>query len=117
MGETKGPNTMSKNNTGRILKDFCESTSLHGYGYIYDDHSIVLKLFWIFVILIMTGLGILLLVTNTVEFLEHKVYTTTETTSAPISVSSTKIYPLYFSQSKQPYRIKSVLLRRENSFL
>ena len=89
MGKNEGPNPLSKSNTGRILKEFCESTSLHGYGYIYNNESIALKLFWLFIILNMTGLGILFLVTNTMEFLEHKVYTTTETSSAPISVSST----------------------------
>ena len=78
----------SKSNTKKVLKDFCESTSLHGYGYIYNNDSIVLKSFWFFVILSMTGLGILLLVQNTIEFLEHEIYTTTETSSAPISVSN-----------------------------
>ena len=78
----------SKSKTRKVFKDFCESTSLHGYGYIYNNESIALKLFWLFIILNMTGLGILFLVTNTMEFLEHKVYTTTETSSAPISVSS-----------------------------
>ena len=89
MGKNEGINPLSKSNTRRILKDFCGSTSLHGYCYIYNDESIALKLFWLFIILIMTGLGILFLVTNTMAFLEHKVYTTTETSSAPISVSST----------------------------
>ena len=89
MGKNKGPK-LSKSNTGRNLKEFCESTSLHGYGYIYNNESITLKLFWLFIILNVTGLGIFFLVTNTMEFLEHKVYTTTETSSAPISVSSTR---------------------------
>ena len=89
MGRNGGPNPLSKSNAGRILKDFCESTSLHGYGYVYNNESIALKLFWLFIIMNMTGLGVLFLVTNTMEFLEHKVYTTTETSSAPISVSST----------------------------
>ena len=89
MGKNEGSNPLSKSNTRRILKDFCGLTSLHGYGYIYNNDSIALKLFWLFIILIMTGLGILFLVTNTMAFLEHKVYTTTETSSAPISVSST----------------------------
>ena len=89
MGKNEGSNPLSKSNTRRILKDFCESTSLHGYGYIYNNESIALKLFWLFIILNMTGLGIFFLVTNTTEFLEHKIYTTTETSSAPISVSIT----------------------------
>ena len=88
MGKNEGSNPLSKSITRRILKDFCQSTSLHGYGYIYNNESIALKLFWLFIILNMTGLGIFFLVTNTMEFLERKVYTTTETSSAPISVSS-----------------------------
>ena len=86
---------MSKSNTRKVLKDFCESTSLHGYGYLYNNDSIFLKLFWLFVIFCMTGLSILLLVQNTIEFLEHEIYTTTETSSAPISVSKQCI-DLYF---------------------
>ena len=78
----------SKSKTRKVFKDFCESTSLHGYGYIYNNDSIVLKSFWLFVIFSMTGLGIFLLVQNTVEFLQHEIYTTTETSSAPISVSN-----------------------------
>ena len=78
----------SKSNTRKVLKDFCESTSLHGYGYIHNNDSIVLKLFWLFVIISMTGIGILLLVQNTIEFLEYGIYTTTETSSAPLSVSN-----------------------------
>ena len=89
MAKNTEPNPLSKSNAGRILKDFCESTSLHGYSYVYNNESIALKLFWLFIILNMTGLGVLFLVTNTMEFLEHKVYTTTETSSAPISVSNT----------------------------
>ena len=94
MRKSAEPNLLSKSNIGKILKDFCESTSLHGYGYIYNNQSIALKLLWLFIILNMTGLGILFLVTNTMEFLEHKVYTTTETSSAPISVSSTIFAPV-----------------------
>ena len=78
----------SKSNARKVLKDFCESTSLHGYGYIYNNDSIVLKLFWLFVIISMTGIGILLLVQNTIEFLEYGIYTTTDTSSAPLSVSN-----------------------------
>ena len=89
MGKNEGSNPLSKSNTRRILKDFCESTSLHGYGYIYNNESIALNFFWLFIILNMTALGIFFLVTNTMAFLEHKVYTTTETSSAPISVSIT----------------------------
>ena len=88
MGKNKGPKHLSKSNTGRNLKEFCESTSLHGYSYIFHNESIALNFFWLFIILNMTGLGIFFLVTNTMAFLEHKVYTTTETSSAPTSVSS-----------------------------
>ena len=48
MGKNEKSNPLSKSNTKRILKDFCESTSLHGYGYIYNNESIALKFFWLF---------------------------------------------------------------------
>ena len=69
-----------------MFKEFCQSTSLHGYSYLYGNSNLALKVVWLFVILAMTGLGIFFLVLNTKQFLEARIDTTIETSSAPISV-------------------------------
>ena len=69
-----------------MFKDFCQSTSLHGYSYLYGNNKLPVKCFWLFVILAMTGLGILFIVLNTQQFLEARIETTIETSTAPLSV-------------------------------
>ena len=78
----------NKSNLSKILKDFCDSTSLHGYGYLYNVDSIFLKLVWGFVILMMTGLGIIFFVKHTKEYQDSTIITTIETSSASLSVST-----------------------------
>ena len=71
-----------------MLKEFCQSTSLHGYSQLCGySNTIGLKIVWGFVILFMTILGAVFLVINTMQFLEAGIFTTIETFSAPLSVS------------------------------
>ena len=72
---------------GNIIQDFCQSTSLHGYSYLYGNNRLAVNFSWLFVILAMTGLGILFIVLNTQQFLEARIETTIETSTAPLSVS------------------------------
>ena len=78
---------LSKSQTSKFLKDFCQSTSLHGYSYLYISDSIALKILWGIVILIATGAGIGFLVTNTKAYMEATITTNIESTSANLSVS------------------------------
>ena len=78
---------MMKYHIQLIWKNFCESTSLHGYSNLYNASSIVLKLFWLFVILTMTAFGIILLVHNTEDYSKATIVTTIESSSAPLHVS------------------------------
>ena len=71
----------------RILKDFCESTSLHGFNYLSNGTSIAQKVFWVIVITIMTVMGISLLVQNTGDFCNSRIVTTINSSSAPLDVS------------------------------
>ena len=71
-----------------VLREFCQSTSLHGYSDLILAESLVLKLLWLFVILGMTGLGIQFLVIHPQEYLKGRILTTVESYSAPLSVSS-----------------------------
>ena len=78
----------NKSNLSKILKDFCDSTSLHGYGYLYNINGYVFfKIIWVFVILAMTALGHYLFVKHTKEYLNSTILTTIETSSASLSVS------------------------------
>ena len=71
----------------KIAKDFCESTSLHGYSYLYIVDSFLSKLLWMFAILFTTAIGIFLFVRNTSEYIKSGIVTNIDTSSANLSVS------------------------------
>ena len=71
----------------QVFKEFCESTSLHGFSYLYNSNSILLKMSWTIVILSMTGFGIFLSIANTKEYLNSRLITQTElSTEAELTV-------------------------------
>ena len=76
-----------KSKARKVLNDFCESTSLHGYSYWYRADSLILKVTWTFVILAATCLGVAFLANQTKEYLAGTILTTIETSSAPLDVS------------------------------
>ena len=78
---------MIKSNSRKVLNDFCESTSLHGYSYWYSADSLILKVAWTFVIIAATCLGVAFLANQTKEYLDGTILTTIETSSAPLDVS------------------------------
>ena len=78
---------MMKSNSRKVLNDFCESTSLHGYSYWYSADSLILKVAWTVVILAATCLGVVFLGNQTREYLDGTILTTIETSSAPLDVS------------------------------
>ena len=77
---------MFKNHIHIIWKNFCESTSLHGYSYLYNASSVVEQLFWLIVISFTTVMGIILLVENTEDYYKETIVTTIESSSAPLDV-------------------------------
>ena len=77
---------MEKAETKNVFKEFCESTSLHGYSYLFIGNSIFLKIIWTIVILLMTCVGAMFLMNNTVDYLNARLVTTTESSSAPLKV-------------------------------
>ena len=85
---SKSPIPKSKGETRKVIQDFCESTSLHGYSYLYNTDSIVLKFVWFIIIIGMTGLGIFFFVENTDAYIKARIVTNIETSSADLSVSS-----------------------------
>lgn len=72
----------------RTLERFCESTSLHGYGYLLIAESIFVKIFWILVIIVMTCIGFAFLILNTNKYIQSTLVTTIESSTAPLKVSN-----------------------------
>ena len=70
----------------RVFKEFCESTSLHGYNYLYIGNSIFLKIIWTIIILAMTCLGGWFLMNNTIDYMNAILVTNIESFSAPLKV-------------------------------
>ena len=69
-----------------IFNDFSVATSLHGYTYLQSVNSMILKVIWILVILIMTGLGVTFVAINTDEYFKSRITTTIESSTADLSV-------------------------------
>ena len=80
----------SKSEKTAIFKEFCNSTSLHGYSHVSNFENIVLKLFWIFVIFTMIGLGCYFVATNTSDYFRARLVTNIESATADLSVSLNK---------------------------
>ena len=78
---------MIKSSARKVLNDFCESTSLHGYNHWYNADSLILKVAWTFVILAATCLGAAFLANQTKEYFNGTILTTIETSSASLDVS------------------------------
>ena len=86
------PKSISKNHVKKVIQDFCESTSLHGYSYLNIANSTVSKLIWTLIILAMTGLGGYFFVKNTYDYTNARLVTNIETSSANLSVSNKYVY-------------------------
>ena len=73
--------------TAKVFKEFCESTSLHGYPYLFIANSIILKILWSIVIIAFTCIGIGFVISNTNDYLSSNIITTIDTSSEPLTVS------------------------------
>ena len=69
-----------------IFNDFSAATSLHGYTYLQSVNSMILKVIWILVIIIMTVLGVTFVAINTNEYFKARITTTIESSTADLSV-------------------------------
>ena len=79
---------MSLSYLTQTFQEFSQSTSLHGYSYLYIANTFISRLIWIAVILILSGIGILFLVVNTDEYLKYKIVTNIESSTSPLNVRS-----------------------------
>ena len=78
---------MSLTQLKRTFQEFSQSTSLHGFSYLYISNASISKLLWVIVILTFSGLGIGLLVTNTEDYLSSRIVTNIESSTYPLDVS------------------------------
>ena len=105
---------MTKRSTRKVFNEFCESTSLHGYTYWYNADSVILKVAWAVVILAATCLGMVFLANQTKEYIDGRILTTIETSSAPLDVSMENHCNSYYT--KIPKRKRCKLARFKKSF-
>ena len=78
-----------RNMRPKVLKDFCESTSLHGYSYLTAD-SVLSKVVWAIIILIATIAGLYFIAINTRDYMKASIVTNIESTSETLHVSNIK---------------------------
>ena len=79
---------VSEQQTPKVLKDFCESTSLHGYNHFHIADSVLAKIIWGVIILLATGTGLSFLVTNTKAYMQATIVTNIESSSDNLHVST-----------------------------
>ena len=83
---------VSEQQTPKVLKDFCHSTSLHGYNYFHIADSVLAKTVWAMIILTATGTGLYFLVINTQAYMKATITTSIESSSDILLVSNLSIY-------------------------
>ena len=71
----------------RVFQGFCESTSLHGYSYLFIATSFIGRLFFVLVIIVFTFIGMYFLGLNYDKYAKATFTTTIDTTSAPLEVN------------------------------
>ena len=74
--------------TPKVLMDFCESTTLHGYSYFHIANSVLAKTVWAIIILLATGTGLNFLVINTKAYMKATITTSIESSSDNLHVSN-----------------------------
>ena len=78
----------SEGYTAKILEEFCELTSLHGFSFLNKANTIAVKLIWIFAIIVMMGVGTQFIVNNTDAYINSRLVTNIESSTANLSVST-----------------------------
>ena len=79
---------VSEQQIPKLLKDFFESTSLHGYNHFHIADSVLAKTIWGVIILIATGIGLNFVVTNTKAYMQATIVTNIDSSSDNLHVSN-----------------------------
>ena len=99
----------SEGYTVKILEKFCELTSLHGFAFLNNANSIAVKLVWVFAIIAMMGVGTQFLVNNTEAYLNSRLVTNIESSTANLSVSILGNITYWYAQ---PEPLKSNFMKQ-----
>ena len=67
------------------FRKYCESTSLHGWQYIYHSSQKGWRLLWMFMVLSSVIIAFCFVFKQTSEFTKATVVTTVDTTTAPLA--------------------------------
>ena len=73
--------------TVKIIDEFCDLTSLHGFSFLNKASNTVVKIIWIIAIFGMIGVGIVFLINNTDAYMKSRLETNIESSTANLSVS------------------------------
>ena len=80
--------TFSASKTGKMIEEFCELTSLHGFSFLYKAKNITVKMIWIIAIISVIGIGVFFLIGNTEAYIKSRLVTNIESSTANLSVST-----------------------------
>ena len=80
--------TFSTSKTGKMIEEFCELTSLHGFSFMYKAKNITVKMIWIIAIISVIGIGVFFLIGNTEAYIQSRLVTNIESSTANLSVST-----------------------------
>ena len=78
----------SEGYTAKILEEFCELTSLHGFSFLNKANTMAVKLVWISAIIVMMGVGTQFIVNNTDAYINSRLVTNIESSTANLSLST-----------------------------
>ena len=82
----KMPNSTVAEDFRKIFKEFCEAISLHGYSYLYLSSLVIAKIFWALAIIVCTFLGGGFLYSSTKSYINARIVTTIESSTASLDV-------------------------------
>lgn len=70
------------------LQEFCQATSLHGYSYLFNSKSWIVRLLWVMVIIAMTGIGFEFFAISLETYMRSGIVTTIDSATSPLEVGS-----------------------------
>ena len=74
-------------NSDKLAGEFCKSTSLHGFGFLYNAKTMAERLLWIFAIVATMVVSVFFLALNTDAYINSRLATNIESSTADLSVS------------------------------
>ena len=83
----EGKNMSTSEYRNMKVRDFCESTSLHGFSFMYHSKTIATRSVWVIAIVALLGVGTFFLVDNTDAYFKSRLVTNIESFTDDLDVS------------------------------